>query len=114
LKDSPLNPSGRNQSRKHRHAREEQQGDTLRDLATVPETGPELDTGLRRRPIEEFFLKGPLPLRELVPALKMPGKTGALWLLIAHRITIARNVWVTLPDYALREWGISEDAKTDA
>ena len=81
--------------------------DTLRDLATAPEVGPELDTGLRRRPVEEYFLKGPIPLRELVPALKMPGKTGALWLLIAHRITFSHSTWVTLPDYVLREWGLA-------
>jgi hypothetical protein len=44
----------------------------------------------------------------------MPGKTLALWLLIVHRVTWGKSVWVTLPDYILKEWGISQDAKTNA
>jgi hypothetical protein len=88
---------------------------TLRSLAEAPiETGRELDTGLRRRPLEDFFLKGPIPFTELVPIARMPGKTLALWLLIIHRVTLSRKIWVTLPPYALKEWGISKDAKIDA
>jgi hypothetical protein len=74
----------------------------------------EIDLGLRRRPIEDFFLKGPIPLAELVPVAKMPGKTLALYLLIVHRVTYSGQAWVTLPSYALEEWGISADAKVDA
>jgi hypothetical protein len=88
------------------------QGDTLRKFATAPET-TELDTGLRRRPIEEFFLKGPLPWRELAPAVRLPGKAGVLWLLIAHRVTYLHDTWVTLPLYICEELGVSEDARTD-
>jgi hypothetical protein len=88
---------------------------TLRSLAEAPiKIETEIDIGLRRRPIEDFFLKGPIPLVELVPIAKMPGKTLALWLLIAHRVSYSRKVWVTLPAYALEEWGISKDAKIDA
>jgi hypothetical protein len=88
---------------------------TLRSLAEAPvKVGPEIDTGLRRRPIEEFFLKGPIPLAELVPVARMPGKTLAVWLLIIHRVTVSRKTWVTLPAYALAEWGISRDTKIDA
>jgi hypothetical protein len=84
-------------------------------LAEAPvEIETEIDIGLRRRPIEDFFLMGPLPLAELVPIAKMPGKTLALWLLIVYRVSYSRKVWVTLPSYAIKEWGISKDAKIDA
>ena len=74
----------------------------------------EIDLGLRRRPISEPFLKGPLLLRELTPIARMPGKTLALWLLILHRTTINRNHPCTLPARILAEWGIGRDAKIDA
>jgi hypothetical protein len=90
-------------------------GATLRKLAEEPVgVGPEIDTGLHRRPVTDFFLAGPIPLAELVPVAKMPGKTLALWLLIVHRVTWAKSKWVTLPDYILKEWEISQDAKSDA
>ena len=37
-----------------------------------------------------------------------------LWLLITHRVAYMQKTWVTLPAYALEEWGISPDAKADA
>jgi hypothetical protein len=84
-------------------------------LAEAPvEIETEIDIGLRRRPIEDFFLKGPIPLAELIPIAKMPGKTLALWLLIVYRVSYSRKSWVTLPAYALEEWDISKDAKIDA
>jgi hypothetical protein len=65
---------------------------TLRSLAEEsPKVGPEIDTGLHRRPLTDFFLKGPIPLAELAPVAKMPGKTLALWLLIVYRVTFARK-----------------------
>src|ERR1700733_1420010 len=51
--------------------------------------GPEIDIGLRRRPLGERFLKGPTPLFELTPVARMPGKALALWLLIRHRVDLA-------------------------
>ena len=90
-------------------------GNTLRSLAEAPvEIETEIDIGLRRRVIEDFFLKGPIPLAELIPIAKMPGKTLALWLLIVYRVSYSRKGWVTLPGYVLAEWGISKDAKIDA
>jgi hypothetical protein len=100
-------------NRKPETTRARRRKETLRDLATGPDTGIELDTGLRRRTLVEFFLKGPLPWSELAPALKLPGKAGTLWLLIAHRVTYLHDQWVTLPMYACEELGISEDARTD-
>ena len=87
----------------------------LRSLAEEPiGRGPEIDTGLRRQPIEKFFLKGPIPFSELVPVARMPGRTLALWLLIVHRVTFMRKTWVTLPAYVLEEWGLKPNAKVDA
>jgi hypothetical protein len=73
-----------------------------------------IDIGLRRRPIEEFFIKGPIPVADYVLALKLGGKTTGVYMLIHHRTVYSRRRWITLPPYALEEWGISIDAKTDA
>ena len=73
-----------------------------------------IDIGLRRRPIEEFFIKGPIPVADYVLALKLGGKTAGVYMLIHHRTVYSRRRWITLPPYALEEWGISIDAKTDA
>jgi hypothetical protein len=89
--------------------------DNLRSIAEIPVgVGLEIDTGLHRRPLSDFFLKGPIPLEELVAVGKMGGKTLITWLLIIHRTTFAKKLWVTLPRYALEEWGISNSAKIDA
>jgi|SRR5271166_6652828 len=74
----------------------------------------EIDLGLRKRPILEPFLKGPLLLRELIPIARMRGKALPLWLLILHRTAINRNHPCTLPRRVLAEWGIGRDAKVDA
>ena len=88
---------------------------TLRALAEgAIRVGPEIDTGLHRRPATDFFLKGPIPLAELIPVSQMPGKTLTMWLMIVHRVTFSKSAWVTLPAYILKEWGVSQDAKTDA
>jgi hypothetical protein len=89
--------------------------ETLRSLTESPHVAErEIDIGVHRRPIEDFFLKGPIPFAELIPVGKMPGKTLLVWLLIVHRVTFSKSMWVTLPTYALEEWGISVDAKADA
>ena len=62
----------------------------------------------------DFFIRGPIPLAELIPVSQMGGKTLAPWLLISHRVTFSRKTWVTLPPYILEEWKISQDAKADA
>ena len=74
----------------------------------------EVDIGLRRRPLRGSFIKGPLPLNELLPVIRMPGKTLALWLLIRHRSDLNRGNWATLPQRILREWGIGRNARADA
>jgi hypothetical protein len=74
----------------------------------------EIDLGLRRRSTEELFIKGPIPLADYVAALKLGGKTVGVFTLIHHRTVYSRRRWITLPTYALEDWGISIDAKTDA
>jgi len=87
----------------------------LRPTAEFPITGEhKVDIGLRRRSPKGFFIPGPIFLSDLLPVAKMPGKTGWVWLLILYRATYSKQEWVTLPAYALKEWGISKDAKIDA
>jgi hypothetical protein len=74
----------------------------------------EVDLGLRRRPLREPFLKGPLLLRELAQVARMPGKALALWLLIRYRVNVCRDGWVTLPNRVLLEWGIGKEARASA
>jgi hypothetical protein len=74
----------------------------------------EINIGLRRRPLKGSFLKGPLPLDELVPAVRMPGKVLAVWLLIRYRTDLNRGNWATLPQRLLQEWGIGKNARADA
>ena len=74
----------------------------------------EVDIGLQRRPLGEPFIKGPLPLNELLPVVRMSGKALALWLLIRHRSDLNRGNWATLPQRILREWGIGRNARAHA
>jgi hypothetical protein len=74
----------------------------------------EIDIGLRKRPLRGLFIKGPLRLRELSPVARMPGKTLAVYLLIRHRVDLNRGHPATLPKRVIKEWGIGENAKTDA
>jgi hypothetical protein len=74
----------------------------------------EIDLGLRRRPLREPFLMGPILLRELAPIAQMPGKALAVWLLIRYRSDLSRGDWITLPRTLLEKWGIRKDAKAEA
>ena len=81
------------------HVTEEEQ--TLRSSAEWPITGErEIDIGLRRRPAEDFFVKGPIFLSDLIPVGALGGKTVLVWLLILHRATFSKSTWVTLPTYS--------------
>jgi hypothetical protein len=78
------------------------------------ELGEEIDTGLRRRSNDEFFLAGPFPVSAVVGIGDMRGKVLLTWLLIHHRVAYLKRPRVTLPDWAIKSWGISQDARTDA
>jgi hypothetical protein len=74
----------------------------------------ELDTGLRRRPLEDFFIAGPFPVPAVVEIGNMRGKVLLVWLLIHHRVAYTKHSRITLPDWSLKAWRISQDAKADA
>jgi hypothetical protein len=57
---------GKGGSDAENHVTEDEQ--TLRSSAEWPITGErEIDIGLRRRPAEDFFVKGPIFLSDLIP-----------------------------------------------
>jgi hypothetical protein len=74
----------------------------------------EIDLGLRRPAVQGAFLKGPLPLSELLPVVRMPGKALAVWLLIRHRTDLNHGKWATLPQRLLKEWSVGKNARADA
>lgn len=74
----------------------------------------EVDIGLRPQSKKGFFIKGPLQLTELLPVVRMPGKALAVWLLIKYRSDLNRGKLNTLPQRALKEWGIGKNARADA
>jgi hypothetical protein len=87
----------------------------LQPTADFPITGEHrIDLGLRPPTPEGFFIPGPILLSDLIPVGKMSGKTVVVWLLVKYRSGYQKQEWVTLPTYALKEWGISRDAKIDA
>ena len=84
-----------------------------RTIRTSPESiKSTLDSGVARS--RSSSSKGRSPSPSYVLALKLGGKTTGVYLLIYHRTVYSRRRWITLPTYALEEWGISIDAKTDA
>ena len=75
--------------------------------------GPEIDIGLRRRPLGERFLRGPILLSELAPVAQLPGKALALWLLIRYRVDLVKGDWARIPPRDLAELGIGKEAKIE-
>jgi DNA-binding MarR family transcriptional regulator len=57
------------------------------------------------------FLKGPIPIKEIATAARLPGKALALLLAIHHRIDLTGKAIITLPSGLLAELGISRDGK---
>jgi hypothetical protein len=59
----------------------------------------------------ERFLKGPIPLKDIAAAARLPGKALALYLAVHHRTALTGNPSVTLPAALLTDLGISRGAK---
>ncbi len=59
----------------------------------------------------ERFLKGPIPLRDIAAAARLPGKASALYLAVHHRTALTGKPSVTLPAALLVDLGISRGAK---
>ncbi len=59
----------------------------------------------------ERFLKGPIPMREIAAAARLPGQALALFLAIHHQTALTGKPIVTLPAKLLTELGVNRNAK---
>jgi hypothetical protein len=60
------------------------------------------------------FLKGPIPMRDINSANRLPGQALSVLLAVHHQTALTRKRWVTLPAGLLTQLGISRDAKARA
>lgn len=75
----------------------------------------EIDTGVGKpRRLQERFLKGPIPLRLIARAAKLPGGCLGVYLAVHHRTALTKTPKVTLPKELLTQFGISRDSKARA
>lgn len=80
----------------------------------IAETEIETGFGLKPRRIQERFLKGPILIRNIASASKLPGKSLGLYLALHHQTALTGKQCVTLPKALLSQLGISRDAKARA
>jgi DNA-binding MarR family transcriptional regulator len=59
----------------------------------------------------ERFLKGPIPLRDIAAAARLPGKSLALFLAVHHQIALTGKPIITIPASLLADLGISRSTK---
>ncbi len=64
--------------------------------------------------INERFLKGPIPMREIGAAARLPGQALSVLLALHHQTALTKKQWVTLPKGLLTQLGVSRDAKARA
>jgi DNA-binding MarR family transcriptional regulator len=64
--------------------------------------------------MQERFLKGPIPLRHIARAAKLPGQSLSVYIAIHHQTALTRREQVTLPKHLLTQLGVSRDAKARA
>ena len=77
----------------------------------------EAETAFSRRRRERHngrFVRGPLPLNQVMAAARLPGKALAVWLAVHHRTALTGKQMVTLPESLLAGFGIGKDAKARA
>lgn len=60
------------------------------------------------------FLRGPIRMRDIAAASKLPGRALAVFLAVHHRTALTRSSAVKLPGALLRELGVNKDAKARA
>jgi DNA-binding MarR family transcriptional regulator len=87
--------------------------DTLPNQDDIKETEVETDL-VRQAKIRrgERFLKGPIPMREIASAARLPGQALALFLAVHHQTALTGKPVVTLPARLLADLGISRGAKS--
>lgn len=67
-----------------------------------------------RQKRREPFLRGPIPIRDIAAASRLPGQSLALLLAIHHRCALTGQALVTIPRRLLADLGLSRDAKARA
>ena len=87
-------------------------------LAT-PESAAEVEVETRwtlagRKRFQSRFFKGPVSLKPLQAAARLPGRTLHLYLAIRHRCDLRQSKTVTLPSAYLKSWGLDKHAKSRA
>jgi hypothetical protein len=83
--------------------------------STIKETEIETKVGQRKAlRMQERFLKGPIPMRHIARAAKLPGQALSVYLALHHQTALTRRQWVTVPRGLLTQLGVSRDAKARA
>ena len=81
----------------------------------ISETEIETNVGQRKaQRMQERFLKGPIPMRHIARAARLPGQALSVYLALQHQIALTRRQWVTVPKGLLTQLGVSRDAKARA
>lgn len=83
-------------------------------IVTTPSGEIEVETEALHRPKARHagrFLKGPIPLRVIAAASRLPGRALAVLLAIHHQTALTRNPVVTLPKSLLTELGVTKHGK---
>ena len=81
----------------------------------ITETEIETKAGQRKaQRMQERFLKGPIPMRHIARAAKLPGQALSVYLALQHQTALTRRQCVTVPKGLLTQLGVSRDAKARA
>jgi DNA-binding transcriptional MocR family regulator len=82
---------------------------------TIVETEIETKVGQRKiQRMQERFLKGPIPIRHIAQAARLPGQSLSVYIAVHHQTALTRRDQVTLPKHLLAQLGVSRDAKARA
>lgn len=83
--------------------------------SSLKEVEVETKAGKRKsQRMNERFLKGPIPMRLIAQAAKLPGQSLSVYLATHHQSALTRCNKVTLPKGLLSQLGVSRDAKSRA
>jgi hypothetical protein len=73
----------------------------------------EVETEVLRRK-RDGYIRGPLPLPEVIAAGRLPGKALLVWLFLRHRMRMTGQDEVTLPNGLVEVGGVDRNAKARA
>ena len=79
----------------------------------IPTKRVDIDSSLRRNKVNEYFVKGPIPLRWLRQAGALPGKAFTLGILLFWSYGMNPNRPIKVTRQSLKNFSISEDAYRD-